>query len=172
VFSALNCRVSELTGAVLHAQLGRLEPMLRTLRARYPGVAELFAGQPHCRPSPHNDPDNAVALSVIFDDPQEAKAFGQTRGAGRLIDTGRHVFTNWEAVRSKRWFHERMNPHQWARREISYRAEDYQATLDILARTCRVSLGARYPAPVMLLQKHWLRTAVARRSAPRVEALA
>jgi dTDP-4-amino-4,6-dideoxygalactose transaminase len=160
LFSGLNCRVSELTGAVLEAQIDRLEPLLNTLRARYPGMASIFADQAHCRPSPHNDPDNAVSLSVIFDDPEEARCFGQTRGAGRLIETGRHVFTNWEAVLQKRSFHERMNPHQWAHREITYRAEDYQTTLDILSRTCRVSLGPQYPAPVMLWHKRALRAAL------------
>lgn len=162
LFSSLNCRVSELTGAVLDAQLGRLDPMLKTLRARYPGVAAIFANQPHCRPSPHHSPEDAVALSVVFDDPEEARRFGQTRGAGRLIDTGRHVFTNWEAVLGKRSFHPRMNPHQWAHRDITYNAEDFQTTLDILGRTCRVSLGAQYPSPVMLLQKRTLRAALAR----------
>jgi dTDP-4-amino-4,6-dideoxygalactose transaminase len=172
LFSGLNCRVSELTGAVLDAQLGRLEPLLKTLHARYPGVADIFSDHPHCRPSPHNSPEDAVALSVIFDDPEEARIFGKTRGAGRLIDTGRHVFTNWEAVLCKRSFHPRMNPHQWAHREITYNVDDYQATLDILSRTCRVSLGAQYPSPVMLLQKRTLRAAIARLSAQRVGALA
>lgn len=161
LFSGLNCRVSELTGAVLDAQLGRLEPMLRTLQARYPGVAALFAGQSHCRPSPHHSPEHAVALSVLFDDPEEARRFARTRGVGRLIDTGRHVFSNWEAVLCKRSFHERMNPHRWAHRDISYDIDAYRATLDILARTCRVSLGAQYPSPVMLLHKQTLRTALA-----------
>ncbi len=160
LFSGLNCRVSELTGAVLDAQIGRLDPLLCRLRARYPGMAALFADQSHCRPSPHNDPDNAVALSVLFDDPDEARHFGRTRGANRLIDTGRHVFTNWEAVVCKRSFDERMNPHRWAHRDITYRPEDYQTTLDILSRTCRVSLGPQYPAPVMMWHKRTLRSAL------------
>lgn len=166
VFAGLNCRVSELTGAVLHGQLTKLEPLLARLRARFPAVAEIFAGQPHCRPSRHNDLANAVSLTVLFDDPEEAKAFGQTRGAGRLIDTGRHVFTNWEAVLTKRSFHHRMNPHQWAHRDITYNVEDYQTTLDILSRTCRVSLGPEYPLPAMMIQKRTLRQATARRIAP------
>jgi dTDP-4-amino-4,6-dideoxygalactose transaminase len=172
IFAGLNCRVSELTGAVLHAQLGKLEPLLARLRARYPAIAEIFADQAHCRVSKHNDPANAVALTVLFDDPEEARVFGQTRGTGRLIETGRHVFTNWEAVLTKRSFHHRMNPHQWANREINYHAEDYQTTLDILARTCRVSLGADYPLPAMVLQRRTLRQATSRRAAQLMPAVA
>nr|WP_245972087.1 DegT/DnrJ/EryC1/StrS family aminotransferase [Rhodovulum robiginosum] len=170
LFSGMNFRVSELTGAVLHAQLGKLEPLLNRLRARHPMVAETFANLPHCRLSPHNDPENAVSLSVIFDDPEEAKAFGQTRGAERLLETERHVFTNWEAVLTKRSFHPKMNPHNWANREITYETKDYQRTLDILARTCRVSLGAQYPLPVMKLQQRVLRQAAHRRTAPQAVA--
>lgn len=166
LFAGLNFRVSELTGAVLWAQLSKLDPFLRRLRARHPMVARTFADLPHCRLSPHNDPDNAVALSVIFDDPEEARTFGGTRGAERLLDTERHVFTNWEPVLAKRCFHPRMNPYQWANREITYRPEDYERTLDILARTCRVSLGAQYPLPVMQWQKRILRSAATKGISP------
>jgi dTDP-4-amino-4,6-dideoxygalactose transaminase len=162
LFAGMNFRVSELTGAVLHAQLGKLPPLIKRLRARHPVIAETFANLPHCRLSPHNDPENAVGLSVIFDDPDEAKAFGQTRGAERLLDTERHVFKNWEAVLNKRAFNDRMNPHNWANRDVSYEEEDYKRTLDILSRTCRVSLGPQYPLPVMLLQKRKLRQAATR----------
>jgi dTDP-4-amino-4,6-dideoxygalactose transaminase len=162
LFAGMNFRVSELTGAVLHAQLSKLEPLIKRLRARYPIIAKTFANLPHCRLSPHNDPENAVGLSVIFDDPGEAKAFGQTRGAERLLDTERHVFTNWEAVLNKRSFNDRMNPHNWANREVSYEPEDYKRTLDILSRTCRVSLGAQYPLPVMMLQNRMLHKAATR----------
>ncbi|WP_353476538.1 DegT/DnrJ/EryC1/StrS family aminotransferase (plasmid) [Salipiger sp. H15] len=165
LFAGLNFRVSELTGAVLWAQLAKLDPFLRRLRRRHPIVARTFADLPNCRLSPHNDPENAVALSVIFDDPEEARVFGRTRGAERLLDTDRHVFVNWEAVLSKRAFHPKMNPHAWANREITYLPDDYARTLEILSRTCRVSLGAQYPLPVMQWQKRSLRNAASRAGA-------
>ncbi len=67
---------------------------------------------------------------------------------------------------AKRCFHPRMNPYQWANREITYRPEDYERTLDILARTCRVSLGAQYPLPVMQWQKRILRSAATKGISP------
>ncbi|MDO5759138.1 MAG: DegT/DnrJ/EryC1/StrS family aminotransferase [Rhodobacterales bacterium] len=160
LFSGMNFRVSELTGAVLHAQLSRLDPLLERMRVRHSIIAEAFENLDHCRLSPHNDPENAVALSVIFDTPEQAKAFAETRGAERLIDTDRHVFTNWEAVLSKRSFNPKMNPHDWAHRTIEYNAEDYARTLDILSRTCRVALGAQFPVPVMRYRKKVLNKAV------------
>ena len=172
VFSAMNLRVSELTGAMLRAQLPRLDPMMQRLRKRHPVVSAAFDGARGCRISPHNDPENAVGLSVIFDKAEDAQAFGQISGAERLLDTDRHVFRNWEAVLSRRSHHPRMDPYAWANREIVHRIEDYDRTLDILARTCRVSLGAQFPLPVMYMRRRALRRGVAQQAPQLKEALA
>lgn len=158
-FSAVSFRVSELTGAVLYAQLSRLDPLLNRLATRHSVVAAAFEDLPHCRVSPHNDPENAVALSVIFDTADQAKGFAEIRGVERMIDTERHVFTNWEAVLSKRAFNAKMNPHNWAHREIDYSPAEYEKTLDILSRTCRVALGPQFPVQVMRYRKKVLRAA-------------
>jgi len=149
VFAGVNLRVSELTGAVLHAQLPKLDPLLRRLRKRHTMMTRYLSRTTKLRISPHNDPANAVGLSVIFDRPEDAKAFATNAGVERLIDTGRHVYTNWQPIMTQRTFHERMNPWKWANREITYSNEMCSRTLDILARTCRDSLGAQNPLPFM-----------------------
>jgi hypothetical protein len=102
--------------------------------------------------SPHNDPSNAVGLTVTFDRPEDAKAFAAQGGVERLIDTGRHVYTNWIPIMTQRTFHDRMNPYKWANREITYSAEMCSKTLQILERTCRVFLGARFPLPLVRMK--------------------
>jgi dTDP-4-amino-4,6-dideoxygalactose transaminase len=156
VFAGQNFRVSELTGAVLYAQLPRLDPLLRRLRTRHTAMTKHFARSKKLRISPHNDPENAVGLSVIFDRPEKAKAFAELAGVERLIDTGRHVYTNWIPVLTQRTFHDRMNPYRWANREINYSADMCHRTLDILARTCRVSLGPQYPLAMMQIRARML----------------
>jgi dTDP-4-amino-4,6-dideoxygalactose transaminase len=156
VFAGMNFRVSELTGAVLYAQLPKLEPLLRRLRARHAVMFNALSRSRKLRISPHNDPTNAVGLTVIFDDPKEAENFAQQRGVERLIDTGRHVYTNWVPVLTQRSFHDRMDPFKWANREIQYTADMCKSTLDILARTCRVSLGSQYPLAFMRLRARQL----------------
>jgi hypothetical protein len=97
--------------------------------------------------SPHNDPENAAGLSIVFDRSEDAAAFAKKKkGVERLIDTGRHVYTNWRPVMTKRTFDDRMNPYDWAHREIEYSEETCPKSLDILARTCRVSLGVQFPS--------------------------
>jgi dTDP-4-amino-4,6-dideoxygalactose transaminase len=149
VFAGMNLRVSELTGAVLYAQLPKLEPLLQRLRKRHTMMTKYLSQTNKLRISPHNDPENAVGLTVIFDRPEDAKAFATNSGVERLIDTGRHVYTNWQPIMTQRTFHERMDPWKWANREITYTNEMCSRTLDILARTCRVSLGAQFPMPFM-----------------------
>jgi dTDP-4-amino-4,6-dideoxygalactose transaminase len=156
VFAGVNLRVSELTGAVLHAQLPKLDPLLRRLRRRHTMMTKYLSKTTKLRISPHNDPANAVGLSVIFDRPEDAKAFATQSGVERLIDTGRHVYTNWVPIMTQRTFHERMNPWKWANREITYSNDMCSRTLDILARTCRVSLGAQFPLAFMQLRAKML----------------
>jgi hypothetical protein len=47
---------------------------------------------------------------------------------------------------------ERVNPYNWTHREITYSADMCASSLDILERTCRVSLGERYPVAVVRLR--------------------
>lgn len=152
IFAGVNLRVSELTGAVLFAQLPRLDPLLRRLRRRHTVMAKYLSQSKKLRISHHHDPANAVGLSVIFDRAEDAKAFATQRGVERLIDTGRHVYTNWEPIFAQRAFNLRMDPYKWANRDITYSADMCRSTLDILERTCHVSLGAQYPVALMQLR--------------------
>jgi dTDP-4-amino-4,6-dideoxygalactose transaminase len=155
-FAGVNFKVSELTGAVLYAQLPRLDPLLRRLRNRRATMTKYLSRSRTMRISPHNDPSSAIGLSVIFKRPEDAKAFATQRGVQRLIDINRHVYTSWVPVLTQRTFDDRMNPYRWAQREITYSADLCSSTLDILGRTCHVSLGAEYPAALMGLRARML----------------
>jgi dTDP-4-amino-4,6-dideoxygalactose transaminase len=152
IFSGVNFRVSELTGAVLLAQLSRLDPLLRRLRSHREIMVNRLSGGKAMKISPHHDPENAVGLTVIFERVQDAQQFARRRGVERLIETGRHVYTNWEPFFAQRSFNPRMDPYKWAHREFTYSAEMCSRTLDILERTCHISLGAQYPTALVRLQ--------------------
>jgi dTDP-4-amino-4,6-dideoxygalactose transaminase len=155
-FAGVNFKVSELTGAVLYAQLSRLDPFLRRLRKRCAIMTKYLSRSSRLRISPHNDAANAVGLSVIFERPEDAKSFSTQRGIQRLIDINRHVYTNWVPILTQRTFDERMNPYRWTHRKITYSADMCSSTLKILERTCRVSLGERYPVALMRLRAKML----------------
>jgi dTDP-4-amino-4,6-dideoxygalactose transaminase len=156
IFSGVNFRVSELTGAVLYAQRTRLDSVLKGLRKRREVLVRQLEKSNRFRICPHHDPQSAIGLSVLFERPAEARVFASNRGVTQLISTGRHVYTNWEALLSRRSFDDRMNPFKWAHREISYTPETCRRTLDILERTCRIGLGGEFPLPLVRVQAWFL----------------
>ena len=88
------------------------------------------------------------AFAISFDDPADAIAFGRTKGARRLIDTGRHVYTNWQPIISRHPQHPRLDPYKWAARDVKHDDGSCQRTLEILARTCTIELAPEIPGPV------------------------
>ena len=144
-FVGMNMRVTELDGAMLGVQLTKLGPMMAALRKRRVAFARELEISSRFKISPHHDPSNAVTLTVIFDDAEDAIAFSQHPRVTRLYDNSKHVYTNWHSILNKRTFHPDMNPWKWARREIVYGDDMCQRTLDILGRTCRIALGGRLP---------------------------
>jgi len=148
-----NMRVTEIQGAMLGAQLKKLDPMLGGLRARRAAFAQVIAAGGKHRISPHNDPDSAVTLTVIFDTPEEAIAYAERGRAYRLFDNSKHVYTNWGPILTQQTFHPDMNPWKWARRPIDYSDDMCARTLDILQRTCRVYLGERNLPAALIRRK-------------------
>jgi dTDP-4-amino-4,6-dideoxygalactose transaminase len=148
-FVGTNMRATEIEGAMLNVQLSKLGPTMARLRKRRDMVEEILAKSTKFRISPHNDRPNAVALTVIFENREDAVEMGKQRGVFRLQDNSKHVYTNWEPILSKRTFHPKLNAWSWAQREIEYSPDMCARTLDILERTCRINLGEQYPMPVM-----------------------
>lgn len=145
LFVGMNLKMSEITAAVLRPQLTGLDRKLARIAVRRVATAEVLR-QSGARISPHHDADDAVGLTVVLDDAASAERFSRSRGVTRLIDTERHVFTNWESIRTGRTFDTRSGPlantdgkHDAAAPERSPR------TLDILARTCRITVRPDLP---------------------------
>jgi dTDP-4-amino-4,6-dideoxygalactose transaminase len=145
-FLASHSRVTEVQGAMLDVQLSRLPRIIERLKRNRKAIEEVLreAGGP--RISPHNDPDNAATMSVIFDTEAEAEAFGRRPGVHRLYDNSKHVYTNWDPILNKRTAHPAMNPWAWANRPISYDEHTCARTLDIMRRTCRITINPGWSA--------------------------
>jgi dTDP-4-amino-4,6-dideoxygalactose transaminase len=146
LFVGMNLKMSELTSSVLLPQLRRLDAELDRLAVRRQVAVEELSKVESIRISPHHDPAAAIGLTVMFDDAADAERFSQLPGVRRPIDTGRHVYTNWESIRGRRTFSDRFDPYSWADRiEGTVGSDTCPATLAILARTCRVRLFANLP---------------------------
>ena len=146
VFSGTNYRVSEILGAVLNVQLQRMDGILTDLRrVKRTFMAELE----DARFIRSNDPegDCGVVLGLMFDTEQEARAFASAPGVdGWLpIDSGRHVYTNWEPIMEKRGAHHpALNPFLMPQNQgcrMDYTIDMCPQTLDYLSRAVFISLN-------------------------------
>lgn len=137
-FVGCNLRVSELTGAVLHAQLGKLDnhlQRLRRIRKRYLKSSK-FAD---IQPSPHHDVKNAVGLTYLFSSPEEATSFAKkNRNVVVIFDIKKYDYLSWLPVLSGCREDPRKNPYLFAKRNFEYSPEMCSITLDILSRSCLV----------------------------------
>ncbi|MGR3465068.1 DegT/DnrJ/EryC1/StrS family aminotransferase [Limimaricola sp.] len=150
VFASMNMRVSELTAAVLYTQLQRLDGIVRNLRARRETVLSALGEIPGAEPAPHNDPENAVGLAIRLKDAEAAAAFaGRMDRTSRAIDSGRHIFTTWKPILERTAADPRLNPRNWAERDVDYDVEAFQPTLAHLARTCLMETPFRLPHPML-----------------------
>jgi dTDP-4-amino-4,6-dideoxygalactose transaminase len=156
-FAGVNFRVSEIQGAMMGEQLKRLDGFIDGLRKRRALVAEIVSKSARYRVSPHHDPANALALTLLFETVDAAKAFAAQHKLGRPIDSGLHVYTNWEPLMKQRTHHPKLNPFAWAHRKIEYSHDMCARSLDIMARTC--SVGFAYNAPLAKL-RDWAKTLV------------
>ncbi len=161
-FFGMNMRMPELSSAMLRPQLRRLHRQMRRRSNRRSSFLDELANRPDVMPSPHNDEPSAVGLTVWFEDPAEAEAFALARGANHLIATGRHVYTNWQPLLARRTYSERSSP--WHERDIDYTGS-CPRTIEILKRTCSVSLDPDVPLPIM--RRYFRSMALTPRASPR-----
>lgn len=147
-FVGLNLKMSEVTASILRPQLRTLDRQIERRAARRRVVLEELARVDGLRVVPHHAPDEAAGLAVQFDDPDRAERFARARGVDHLWQTGRHVYVNWESLRSGRTFHPRFDPYGW-NGTVRPGSDDCPRTLDILRRSCNVRLPPDLPLPVV-----------------------
>jgi dTDP-4-amino-4,6-dideoxygalactose transaminase len=146
VIPGINYRMSEVLGAFALVQLGRLNTFLDGMRPIKKGVYSAVRGA--LSPAPQNDADGdcGTTLHFQFDDAETAAryvaALGERDvGASRPINTGRHVYSNWEFIMNKTNVSPRWDvwgaPHY--RGEVEYAPDMCPHTLDILGRTVAIS---------------------------------
>lgn len=143
-------RVSEITGAILRVQLQRLDEILGDLRSLKASLAKKVQGHKNITLTPSNDPegDCGTTLSFLFESEEKARAFAKDVSGSLPIDSGRHVFSNWDPVLNKQGGHHKdMNPFYFEKNKglrMNYTKDMCPKTLDILKRTVYVSINIQW----------------------------
>ena len=148
VFLGTQYRVSEVTGAILRVQLGRLDGILEDLRRVKRTITDALAEVKNIEfaPSYDTEGDCGTTIAFRFSDEQKARAFAESEGIkGWLpIDSDKHVYRNWIPFLNKKGaHHEKYDPFNLDANKglrMEYGKNTCPKTIDILSRTVYISL--------------------------------
>lgn len=148
IFMGTQYRVSEITGAILRIQLKRLDGILADLRRVKKTIMDGLSDIPRIRFTPSHDPegDCSTTLGFTFRCEETARRFAKSDGvrAWLPINSGKHVYTNWEPLLAKRGSHNAAaNPFNLPENKglrVNYSTDMCPKTLDALSRTAFISL--------------------------------
>ena len=144
-FAGQDYRASEIQAAILLEQLKRLDPGMEKWRDRVRLMRSLLEKRGGFKIARHNDPESACALLLQFDTEAEADAFSQKHKCLRLINSGRHVFTNWAPLTERRAYRDDVNPLITPKGLLAkYDESAAPRTLDLMRRTCDVTPSWRW----------------------------
>jgi len=148
IFAGVNFRLNDILAAIMRVQAQRLDGILAALRAEKQALREALAGETAFTFSPVRDPkgDCGTALALLFETPEQAASFLERTadlgaGLGSPINSGRHVYTNWEPVMNRLGAH-RGDLDPYRRSQVEYSPDMCPNTLRHLARTVFVPTSA------------------------------
>jgi dTDP-4-amino-4,6-dideoxygalactose transaminase len=142
-FVGTNFRINEILSAILRVQLTRLDGILAGLRAEKRTIVEELSGESAFTLNPVRDPqgDCATTVSLLFESADAARAFQQRLGEAGIgtacpIDSGLHVYTNWEPILTYHGAHNpKVNAFNLTQSPPKYSMDMCPRTLDLLERS-------------------------------------
>lgn len=112
LFCGVNFRMSELTGAVMLAQLGKLDNLLSLMRRNQKRITDRIKDTKGIKVRPVNDPEGDVGICLMFylDDKNKVKKFAKALkdegiNAAGVFNSGIpdwHIYAHWKHVIEKK----------------------------------------------------------------------
>lgn len=145
-FVGLDFRMTELSGAVLLAQLRKLEPMLARLRANKARFKSAIGDIPGLEFREITDAEGecATVLTIILPTREAARALARGLGTPVVADSGWHVYSNMEQILQKRTATAEGCPFTcpyYKGGEVRYEKGMLPKTDDLLSRAINLSIG-------------------------------
>lgn len=143
-FSASGARASEIEGAMMNAQLDRLDPLIALLRRHKKRILTQTASIPGLQPNPlHSAADECgTHTHFLLPTPAAADEFATRAGGTVCGKTGRHTYTEWDYILNHRaGHHPAMNPFTWEANKPcrkNYSPDMCAKSLEILNRTVMI----------------------------------
>lgn len=144
-FISNGSRASELEGAMMNAQLDRIDGIVRELRRQRQRILDATRD---CglTPIPLHSPGDDCGTHAVYQLPSadQADAFAKAVGGTVVGKTGRHVYTEWDPIFRKQGAHcAALNPFRLPQNRgcrMTYRKNMCPRSLDILNRTVMIAL--------------------------------
>ncbi len=148
----INCRLSELQGAVALVQLGKLEDMLadsrRQKRALKRAIADAVESKTAGFRTINDEGEAAISLVFYTDSPDTARYVARALnaegvGGSRLFEpdsSDYHVYYHWAPILNRRYWGEQ-GPWTWLQREVDYSQDMCPRTLDLLGRAVHINVS-------------------------------
>jgi 8-amino-3,8-dideoxy-alpha-D-manno-octulosonate transaminase len=149
-FLGTNYRMNEMVGAVMGAQLKKLDTILEALRERARVVREHIRGLPGIKLRPFNDSEGevGVAVAMIMPSKEQRDKFVAAMNAENVVmspPSAAVVLTVAPYIENKVVPHPAWPTFNTPRgKEIRYGAECCPRTLDLFQRTATLTIGPKY----------------------------
>ncbi|MBQ4629421.1 MAG: aminotransferase class I/II-fold pyridoxal phosphate-dependent enzyme [Clostridia bacterium] len=141
-FCGTEFRANELCGAMVNAQLDKLEGILSNLRETKKYITDGIKDVIKLAPSNDPEGDCSINVCVQFDSSEKASDFAEKCkefGAFVVINSDRHVYSNWQPILEKKGaLNPLMDPFKMEANkdaQIEYTKDMCPKTLDILSKT-------------------------------------
>lgn len=156
LFCGVNYRMSELTGAVMIAQLGRLDGLLAAMKANQKRIIKGIEGVKGVKVRPVNDPDGDTCICLMFylDSAAKVEDFAkalQAEGvnAAGVFNSGIpdwHIYAHWKHVIQKKAPNDIQCP--WScpyhkGEEVEYSVDMNPNTLEYLGRVIHLDIPSQ-----------------------------
>ena len=156
LFCGTNYRMSELTGAVMLAQLARLDSILSLMRRNQVAIIRQIKNTSGIKLRPVNDPegDTGICLMFFLDDAKKVSVFSEALQAEGVAASGVynsgipdwHIYTHWKHVLEKKTPTEIGCPWTCPYHKgepVEYSADMNPATLEYLSRVIHLDIPSQ-----------------------------
>ena len=148
-FIGLDFRMTELTAAVVLAQLAKMDKIVTRLRETKRALKSALADMPGIEFREISDPEGEIATLLTFFLPDEAsaRAVAGELGTKVVADSGWHVYSNMEQILEKRTVTPQGCPFNCSSHptSVKYRKGMLPQTDALLARAINLSVGVTDP---------------------------
>lgn len=149
-FVGLNLRMTELTAAVLLAQVRKTDRILKHLRENKKRFKDQIKDLPEIEFREITDPEGecATLLTLILPDADCARQVARALGTKVMAESGWHVYSNMEQVLERRTVTSERCPFTcpyYKAEEMKYSKGMLPRTEDLLARAINISIGVVDP---------------------------